>query len=136
MLNILCCTCIAGNKNKTIKAKKRKAENQEGPDNHVKTIISLSDQRSRGKNIRGKEIENRPEYVFTNYQHMAICANTAHTQTHTHTHTHPNTYTYMSVRVTRDPLLYTTVVSICKTQTLKTRSKFQMGFTLLNSLYL
>lgn len=64
-----------------------------GPDNHVTTFISLSDQRSHGKSSGKKvELENRPEYVFKNYQQTHMCKHCT---------------------LTRDPLLYTTVVSIC-----------------------
>lgn len=57
-----------------------------------------------------KKLENWPERVFTNYQHRPICANTVYTHTH-------------KLKVTRDLPLYTTVVSICRAQTLQTRSK-------------
>lgn len=69
-------------------------------------------------------MENRPEYVSTNYQHRPICVNTVHTCTHTNT----------MLKVTRDPLLYSTVVSVCRALTL--RSKLQMGFIVLHCIYL
>lgn len=51
-----------------------------------------------------------------------------------YTHAHTHTYTHTTENHQRP--LYTTVVSICKAQTLKTRSKFQMGFILLHCPYL
>ena len=62
-----------------------------------------------------KELENRPEYVFTNYQPRPICANTIN---HTHTHTH-------TLKVTRDPLLYTTVDPYAEPRRLKLDQSFR-----------